>query len=271
MKKCVLVLMVLAAVSATKALADYDTNVGSVDFYLTTTTLTQPILAGGDVLGPYQYTFSDATGGNNPINTTLAPVTTTGFCVDFATPIDAYPATYNGASVYKLTGNGIDSSAANIQALNTAEAKVLQMVGNYVQTNTVPPPLGYGVGSQDNALGLQMALWSVINGVAIPAGTTDGSLPSAFQSGISATDANLAITAANAFVNSTEGYVGGSPPTVYAIVTAGDDQIQGLVFQDQLGNDTLPEPAGLISIASLGLCGLPIGARAWYRRRRGIA
>ena len=256
MKNFLFVLTMLAAASASSAFGDTLSSIETLTWEFGSATTNQPEV-NGVYCGPYQYVISGAA-VVSPATTLVVPNgTVNGFCIDYTTPT---PVGQNySENVYQLscTGGTISGTASDIVALNNAEKAVIQLVGYYVQIqgNTLPPQLSYGSTQQNDALGLQLALWDVINGVAVPSSSSafnisDGSA------------ANAAIAEANLLLDN---YTTAPTTTpVYAIVTPGE-QIQGIVFGSQT---KVPEPVGIVAIASLGLCGLPIGLARFFRRRR---
>ncbi len=195
-----------------------------------------------------------------------SPTTLVGFCVDYTTDVGVGQ-TIN-SNIYKLDGAGNipelvpgqgTNPTGNVFKLNQADANsdsIRKLVGYYIQLGNSLPP---GNMTNANGVGLQLALWKLINGIPVSNGWVNGS----------GVDFTTAVTGAEAIANTLlSGYAGTHTlaTDVLAIVPNGSDptgnyQLQGIMFDDHvtINLPDVPEPVGLVALASLGICCLPVG------------
>ncbi len=277
MRRAVPLAMLLMAVSASTVFAD--TNVGTVSYTLNSLIYNQPT-ANGVFCGPYSYDFSNPLDNNNLVTNPqglpnpIVPGTSQGFCLDYTQEVTfntSYPSNvYLLAPASNGTGNipSIPPNDPGIGNLNAVDAKVVDAVSYWVDVKgNVNGPIAWnGSAGAVSSLGLQLALWEIINGngkgFTMPTDTQFGTYNG--HDPITTAEADTALSCATDILNHSQNYTYTGGPQVYAIVDQGD-QIQGLVFGGGQTGDAspTPEPTGLIALASLGLCAVPVGARKW--------
>ena len=127
---------------------------------------------------------------------------------------------------------------------------------------------------------LQLAIWAVVTDPTTPTNVGDsvnagGNTNPAFYvpkgSTGKATNTGDPVQIANAWLQGMGSTTADSNLGVYALVPTTGEQIQSIVLAFTPGGNqggSVPEPMGLISLASMGLIGLPIALGSIYRRRR---
>ncbi len=288
MKKCILVLTLLTAATASNAFGD--TFIQLVNMELTNVSgqvlYASSIDGGGGVYaGPYQFTINGGTPFNamcvdpdTNINTNQT-YTTQVWSLDSSDPGNVNPT----SNTVTPTSGTADASGDNVSNFNNYKIRISQLVDDYYTGYFEAAFPGAPAGSsllpsmsEYHAVGLQLAVWDLLLGKALADGIADlGIQPgSTIASGASNYADTLLKDLANhpseaAFGGGMEAFLpinSGNPNTV--------SQIQGIYFTTGSGNSgsaPLPEPVGLVSLAGLAFCGLPIGANAWFRRRCKVA
>jgi hypothetical protein len=231
-------------------------------------------------IGPYTYsvwnpinsaghsllssTFSSATSSN--------PTQVTGFCVDYVNNI--YTGTTYTANVLSLGDPGslqsLGSGTANVSAVAT---EIKQLMTEY---ETLPGADPYAPAVNKSSTAFQLALWAVVTDKTLNP-TNIGDSQGAFYVPGGSTVANLSSTdpvqVANALLQGMSGTLVDPGLGVYSLVPTDGDQIQSLVLTfGSFTRQSAPEPASLVGLCGLALCGLPIGVRTVWRRaiyRRG--
>ncbi len=266
MKRVIGVVMAVMVTTASAALAD--TNDGSITYQIGGSFNGLTVLDQGQYgyVGPYDYTLT----GNNP-NVPSNNNVLTGFCLDLITFVGGQQVP---STLWELDGTGtIPQTYQNETNLDNADSKVIRLIGYYLHNSGSLPPNGV---TDAEGIALQMALWEVINGPtnggsfttdsATFGGSTSILSEAASLGGVyTGTVKGLADWLAKHYTD--ENYYATSG--VYALVPGTDTQIQGIVLDGAKVTDVppAPEPTGLTALASLGLCGLPIGM-VWRRSRR---
>lgn len=283
LRRCIFVLMLLVVATAGNVFGD--TLVGAVTYAVYGGGYNGATVDDGYV-GPYQFTFTGSVPAPGQVNPISNNSTAIGFCLDYVTNV--YVGSTTASDVYLLDGAGNipnpvppaspippgdPGNQPNINNLNAVDAKVLQLVGYYQSINSNSPSLVPSL-TDYKAVGLQLALWSVINGPSNGGTFSLSSNPfTGYSSTFSATDASNALNyATNTLLANYTTFTGSPTYSVYAIVPQSNTQIQGVYWaQPPVGSGgvpAVPEPVGLVALASLGLCCLPIGMVSLRNRRR---
>jgi hypothetical protein len=283
MKRVIAVMILLTLASVGRVFGDESTSLGTITYDLVSVSGANN---GSVYCGPYSYSFTkpnpgsgvpeqlySMTAGHLTANGQPDPKTIVGFCVDYVTDVGINQPI--NSNIYQLDGSGTVPSlvpgqsatdgTGNVYNLNKADSNgdsIRKLVGYYIQLGNSLPP---GSMTNTDAVGLQLALWKLINGKPVDNGWIQSS------GGVDFTSANGAEAFANTLLS---GYQNTRTlaADVLVLVPNGSDpvgnyQLQGIMFD---GTATInipdaPEPRGLVALGSLGLCCVPFGAR--YLRR----
>jgi hypothetical protein len=229
--------------------------------------------------GPYQYYLTPSAGSTSlpsPFSTlsmTESRATVYGYCVDFITNIDTvttYP-----ANVENLGAAGsLHVSSSNLAtATSELEELMTEFVNSGGSLSVTTGPTGGTQGKLQEAL--QLAMWEVVtvsnsssrineNGSGYWLGSQSGYLLV-----MSASKSSDPGAIANYWLDNMAKTQLAPGLNFYSIVPtdADNSQIQSVVFGGLSQSDMqpVPEPGGLVGLAGLALCGLPLGARAARR------
>jgi hypothetical protein len=243
------------------------------------------------------------TPGSVTLPSSLTTQSLSGFCMDLTQPVSGSGDSGVPIAVENVgavaNSNLLDKSYVPLNSLTLVNpgvplATAIPGVGNYI-TQLAAQYIGAGgnpsAGASTLSSAFQMALWAVTTDpyTNIAGGGTPGS--PAYSTGNSAggytsfstvegSSTNVAkapaaagsdTLAAEEIANfwlaelNTPSVVALPNPNIYSFVPSNGTQIQGLVFANPL--TFTPEPVGLVGLAGLALCGLPVGAYSFYRRR----
>jgi hypothetical protein len=282
MRRCIPVVVLVVLATAGTAFGEF---YGTVDMTVglpgNNQTATFSWASGEEVyVGPYQYNLSNPTG---TVSSLLGgnSLVVNGFCVDFTTNIYVGPSYKTDVldlgdpgTLHNLpVGSSIDSIVPHIEELMYE----YQNAGGTPATPT-SSPLGTA---------LQYALWEVTNAPATAPYNVGNNLISDSYGETSASDSvvpssltgvTLPAQIANFWLNNMDPgdtyYKNDSfwllGNGIYALVPEDGSQIQSVVIALGYSHNYsgTPEPMGLVALAGLALCGLPVGAKAFFSRFR---
>jgi hypothetical protein len=216
------------------------------------------------VAGPYPYTIQNIDNKTNPL---IPDGSYTGYCIALTEDIF-----YGQTAQFTVTSLATDLTGETNQTLGTIQAdNVLALIQDYVNADPVhniPTNPVKSVASD----ALTVAIWDVVNAKSSsnPLKINSDSNNIQVSGGSNIT---TAVADANVWLKSL--YTGQAPPTsalyaganVYALDNSQEVQDQSIVIAFGNGHNTVPEPADVASLSSLGLIGLLIGGTFGFQRR----